>query len=207
MSESENEEKGLIEAEIVKDNDGVKARKKAADKRHFSDFFAPIIVDFIILVLGTCLIIWADKVTNAISIGIGALFILYALYNFIDYYRAKPGEKHLMNLITGLAMIIAGIFLCTNTGFIKEAISFVVGAFIVIISLVRLQDSLNLRKAGGKYQVALYSSLIGILAGTLLILGKIFVTDLMMQVIGVCFVIFAISNMTGHISLARAKKN
>ena len=207
MSESENEEKGLIEAEIVKDNDGVKARKKAADKRHFSDFFAPIIVDFIILVLGTCLIIWADKVTNAISIGIGALFILYALYNFIDYYRAKPGEKHLMNLITGLAMIIAGIFLCTNTGFIKEAISFVVGAFIVIISLVRLQDSLNLRKMGGKYQVALYSSLIGILAGTLLILGKIFVTDLMMQVIGVCFVIFAVSNMTGHISLARAKKN
>ena len=207
MSESVNEEKGLIEAEIVKDNDGKKARKKAADKRHFSDFFAPIIVDFIILILGTCLIIWADKVTNAISIGIGALFILYALYNFIDYYRAKPGEKHLMRVITGIAMVIAGVFLCTNTGFIKEAISFVVGAFIVIISLVRLQDALNLRKAGGKYQIPLYSALIGILAGTLLILGKIFVTDLMMQVIGVCFVIFAISNMTGHISLARAKKN
>ena len=203
---SENEGKELIEAEIVKDNDGRHARKKAADKRQFNDIFAPIIVDFIILILGFCLIIWADKVTNAISIGIGALFILYALYNFIGYYRAKPGEKHIMNLITGLAMIIAGIFLCTNTGFIKEAISFVVGAFIVIISLIRLQDSLNLRRAGGKYQIPLYSALIGILAGTLLILGKIFITDLMMQVIGACFVVFAISNMTGHISLAKAKK-
>lgn len=203
---SENEGKELIEAEIVKDNDGEKARKKAADKRHFNDFFAPIIVDIILLVLGVCLIIWADKVTNIISIAMGSLFILYALYNFIDYYRAKAGEKHIVNLITGIAMLIAGIFLCTNTGFIKEAISFVVGAFIVIISIVRLQDAMKLRKNGGS-QLPFYMSLVGILAGTLLILGKIFITDIFMQVIGIFIVIFALSNMTGHIVLASGKKN
>ncbi|MBR0134010.1 DUF308 domain-containing protein [Candidatus Saccharibacteria bacterium] len=206
MSESENEEKGLIEAEIVKDNDGEQARKKAADKRHFNDFFAPIIVDFILFALGVCLIVWADKVTNAISIAIGSLFILYALYNFIDYYRAKAGEKHIMNLVTGIAMIIAGVFLCVNTGFIKEALSFIVGTFIIIISLMRLQDSLKLKKSSSKYQLPLYMAIIGILAGTLMIIGKIFITDIFMQVIGVFIVIFAISNMTGHISFARAKK-
>ena len=204
---SENEGKELIEAEIIKDNDGSKARKKVANKRRFSDSFAPVIVDVILLILGVCLIIWADKVTNAISIAIGSLFILYALYNFIDYYRAKPGEKHIVNLITGLAMLIAGIFLCTNTGFIKEALSFVVGAFIVIISLIRLQDSLKLRKSSSSYQLPLYMAIIGVLAGTLMILGKIFITDIFMQVIGVFIVIFALSNMTGHITLSRAKKS
>jgi uncharacterized membrane protein HdeD (DUF308 family) len=204
---SENEGKELIEAEIIKDNDGAKARKKVANKRRFSDSFAPIIVDVILLILGVCLIIWADKVTNAISIAIGSLFILYALYNFIDYYRAKPEEKRIVNLITGLAMLIAGIFLCTNTGFIKEALSFVVGAFIVIISLIRLQDSLKLRKSSSSYQLPLYMAIIGVLAGTLMIIGKIFITDIFMQVIGVFIVIFALSNITGHITLSRAKKS
>ena len=204
---SENEGKELIEAEIIKDNDGSKARKKVANKRRFSDSFAPIIVDVILLILGVCLIIWADKVTNAISIAIGSLFILYALYNFIDYYRAKPEEKHIVNLITGLAMLIAGIFLCTNTGFIKEALSFVVGTFIVIISLIRLQDSLKLRKSSSSYQLPLYMAIIGVLAGTLMIIGKIFITDIFMQVIGVFIVIFALSNMAGHITLSRAKKS
>ena len=92
MSESENEEKGLIEAEIVKDNDGEQARKKAADKRHFNDFFAPIIVDFILFALGVCLIVWADKVTNAISIAIGSLFILYALYKIRRLYMCSRQE-------------------------------------------------------------------------------------------------------------------
>lgn len=206
MSEK-NENKELIEAEIVKDNDGVSARKKAKDKRHFNDFFAPIIVDVVLFILGFCLLIWAEKVTDAISIGIGALFVIYALYNFIDYYRAKPEDKHIVNLITGIAMAIAGVFLCIKTGFIKEAISYIVGAFIIIVSIARLQDALKLRKFGGDYLLSLLMAVIGLAAGTLLIIFKIFIIDILMQVIGAFIVVFAVSNIVGHISLARAKKH
>ena len=104
-------------------------------------------------------------------------------------------------------MVIAGVFLCIKTGFIKEAISYIVGAFIIIISIARLQDALKLRKFGGDYLLSLLMAIIGLAAGTLLVIFKIFIIDILMQVIGAFIIIFAVSNIIGHISLARAKKH
>lgn len=205
MSKMEKAE--LIEAEIIKDNDGKKARRKVENKRKFQDLFAPILVDIFLLILGICLLVWADKVTSFISITIGIIFILYGAYNFLDYLRAQKEQKKLTSIITGIALSIAGVFLCVQTGFIKESISFIVGIFIIIISLIRLQDALALRNLGPNYRLPMVLSIVGIAAGVLCVVGKVMISDIFIQILGIMLIIFAVSNIANNISINKIKKN
>lgn len=204
MSKSSNKE--IVEAVIVKDNDGKKARQKVQNRRKFADVVVPILTDIILLVFGVCLLIWADKVTNFISITIGIIFILYGVYNFIDYIRAAAKEKRSSSIIVGIGLVIAGAFLCTQTGFIKEAISFIIGIFIILISLVRLSDAMRLRTFSNAYRWPMMLSIIGIIAGVLCIIGKIMISDIFIQILGVMLIIFAVSNIANSLALNRLKK-
>lgn len=204
MSRSDNKE--IVEAVIVKDNDGKKARQKVQNRRKFADVVVPILTDIILLVFGVYLLIWADKVTNFISITIGIIFILYGVYNFIDYIRAAAKEKRSSSIIVGIGLVIAGAFLCTQTGFIKEAISFIIGIFIILISLVRLSDAMRLRTFSSAYRWPMTLSIIGIIAGVLCIVGKIMISDIFIQILGVMLIIFAVSNIANSLALNRLKK-
>lgn len=196
-----------IEAEIVKDNDGKKARQKAKNKRTWNDVFAPILVDFVLLALGVSLLIWADKVTDAISITIGVLFIIYGAFNFIKYLRAEKKSSETASLITAIALTIAGVFLSVQTGFVKEAISFIVGLFIVIVSIIKLQDALAYRALGPNYRLPMILSIIGLAAGVLCIVGKIMISDIIMQILGVMLIIFSVSNIANSVALNKLKKS
>ena len=197
----------IVEAEIIKDNDGKKARKKVENKRRFNEVILPLLIDVALLVLGVCLLIWADKVTSAISISIGIIFTIYGLYNFIDYVRTPTELQKFTTIITGIALIIAGVFLMVQTNFIKDAISFIVGTFIIIISLIRLQDAAKLRALGATSLLSIVLPIIGLVAGVFCIIGKIMITDIFIQILGAMLIIFAISNIANNIALNKLKKS
>lgn len=197
----------IVEAEIIKDNDGKKARKKVENKRHFNEVILPLLVDLALLVLGICLLIWADKVTSAISISIGIIFALYGIYNFIDYGRTPKELQKVSTLITGIALIIAGVFLMVQTDFIKDTISFIVGTFIIFISLIRLHDAAKLRSLGATSSLSIILPIIGLIAGIFCIIGKIMITDVFIQILGVMLIIFSMSNIANNITLNKLKKS
>ena len=86
---SENNNTDVIEAEVVNNKGGNEKNNKA--------FLALSLIDIILLALGIALLIWADKVVNSISIAIGSLFILYAVYNFIAYFRSERKRTTLLS--------------------------------------------------------------------------------------------------------------
>lgn len=185
----ENHNTDIIEGQVVNDK-STKPNSKA--------FLAPALIDIIMLVLGIALLVWADKVVNGISIAIGSLFVLYAAYNFIAYYRSEKKIADTTMLIAGIAMVIAGIFLITQTGFIKEIISFIVGIFIIFESMVRLQDSLKLRKANKEAaKMPLILSSVSLICGVLCIFGKILIPDIFLQILGVMLILFSFADISG----------
>ena len=98
--------------------------------RKVKTFSMPVSINVILLALGICLLIWADKVTSLISIAIGALFLVYAAYNFIAWYRVENrnmGDN--AKLITAIALGVSGAFLIIEKDFLKELISIVLGIF------------------------------------------------------------------------------
>ncbi|MCR4753351.1 MAG: DUF308 domain-containing protein [Candidatus Saccharibacteria bacterium] len=184
---TENKNTDIIEGQVVNET-----------KNNSKAFFAPALIDIIMLALGITLLIWADKVVNGISMAIGGLFILYAAYNFIAYLRSEKKAADTTKLIAGIAMVIAGIFLISQTGFIKEIISFIVGTFIIIASMIRLQDSFKLRKINKETaKIPLVLSSISLICGVLCILGKILIPDIFLQILGVMLIIFSFSDISG----------
>ena len=163
--------------------------KEARKVRNFS---MPPLINIILLALGICLVIWADKVTSLISIAIGITFIVCAAYNFIAWYRVENRRiSDNTKLLSAIALAIAGTFLIVQNGFIKEIISIFVGVFLLIESIFRLQDALNSKKYNPNYQNSIILALVGIVCGALCVFGKIIVPDLMMQALGVLLIIFA----------------
>lgn len=184
---AENKNTDIIEGQII--NQPPKNTKK---------LLAPALVDIIMLALGVCLLIWADKVVKGISFVIGGIFILYATYNFIAFYRSEKKASEIAKLITGIAMVIAGVFLIFQTDFIKELISFVVGIFIIIESMFRLQDALKLRSINkGLAKLPLILSCISLVCGVLCVLGKILIPDIFLQILGVMLIAFSFADISG----------
>ena len=179
----------------------VKAAKKV---RKFS---MPVYLNVVLLALGIALLIWADKVTSLISIVIGATFVVLAAYNLIAYLRVENRDyKEAPKLITAIALGIAGAFLIINNNFIKEVISIIVGVFLLVEGIFRLQDALETKAFNPNYKNAIILSVIGIACGALCIFGKIVVPDLILQVFGVMLIIFAFVDMTGGILTYKAVK-
>ena len=190
MSENKNTE--IIEAQIVNEQPPKSSKK----------LIAPVLVDIAMLALGICLLIWADKVVKGISIAIGSLFVLYAVYNLTAFFRTDKKNSELPKLIAGLAMIIAGVFLITQTDFIKELISFVVGAFVIIDSMFRLQDVFKLRAVNKELaKLPLIFSCISLACGVLCVLGKILIPDFFLQILGVMLIVFSFADISGMLTI------
>ena len=178
--------------------------KEAKKVRKFS---MPIYMNVILLALGIALVIWADKVTSLISIIIGATFLALAAYNLIAYLRVENRDaKEFPKLVTAIALGIAGGFLIIQNGLIKEVISIVVGIFLLVESIFRLQDALESKKSNPNYKNPLILSVVGIALGMLCIFGKVIIPDLMLQVFGIILIIFSIVDMTGGAMVSQATK-
>lgn len=170
-------------------------------------FAMPVALNVIMLALGICLLIWADKVTKLISIAIGAMFLLYAFYNFISYAKIeKHSNSDVTKLISGVILSIAGAFLIIQNDFLKEALSIVVGLFILIESLFRMQDALQSKAYNPNYKNSLTLAVIGVICGALCLFGKIIVPDLMVQALGIILIIFAFVDMTGGVMVTKSAK-
>lgn len=193
---AENTNTDIIEGQVINANNNDEKNNKA--------FLALSLIDVIMLVLGITLLIWADKVVNGISIVIGSIFILYATYNFIAYFRSDKKSADIAKLIAGIAMVIAGGFLIMQTNFIKEIISFIVGIFIIFESMVKLQDSLKLRKINKEAaKMPLILSAVSLACGVLCIFGKILIPDIFLQILGVMLIIFSFADICGLLTIRK----
>ena len=160
--------------------------------------------DVVMLVLGVCLLIWADKVTSFISIAFGVLMLIYTAYTIIDCLRTKQNSSS--KIITAIALCIAGLFLIIQNSFLKELVSAIIGIFIVIIGIVKLQNAIHSKPYNPKYLAPLILALIEILCGVLCITGRFIVPDLILQFLGVLLIISSLSDIIGSIMIYKAPK-
>ena len=160
--------------------------------------------DAVMLVLGVCLLIWADKVTSFISIAFGILMLIYAAYTIIDCLRTKQNSSS--KIITAIALCIAGLFLIIQNSFLKELVSAIIGIFIVIIGIVKLQNAIHSKPYNPKYLTPLILALIEILCGVLCITGRFIVPDLILQFLGVLLIISSLFDIIGSIMIYKALK-
>ena len=168
--------------------------------------YVTILADVALLILGIGMVCWADTIIDVISKVIGVIFIVYALYCFIAYIRVEEKRNSdLPMLISGIALTIVGFFFFTQSGLISRFVSFVVGAFVTIISIIHLQNVLATKAINKNFKISLAFTLVSLLAGIACIFGKVLLPESFVLVMGIALIIFAASDIVGYIS-ARIKK-
>ena len=172
--------------ESKKSNVKARARKK-------SDLAVPLIADLIMLIMGICMLAWPDKILSTISVIIGVIFIVYAIYNIIKYVRIEEkGNGDLPLLVTGIAVAIAGAFLIIQSSFIEAFFSILIGIILTISSIMRLQDALVFKNED---KLPLVLSIITLVCGILCLFGKMMPIQIMIIFIGVILVIYSLADI------------
>lgn len=164
-----------------------------------------IVVDGFILILGISLVVWADKVTNIVSILLGVMAILYGIIVFVNYFKKQDKLfSDTMMFTYGIVLFVMGIILIFKVEFLKELISFVIGIYITLTSSMRLHETITVSRASNiKMTPALVLSIVGIVVGLLAITLKLIFPDLIVQYIGVLLIIYSVVNMVNVIMIRR----
>ena len=147
-----------------------------------------------ILALGISLTIWADKVTSIVSIILGILAILYAITKFVNYFNNKERvTADNLSLVYAVVILVVGLILIIKVNFLKELISLIIGIYILLSSILKLSESINIGKTtGAKLNGPTILSLIGILIGILCIAGKFILPDVIVTYIGIMLILYSI---------------
>ena len=162
-----------------------------------------IAVSICLFIIGLCIFIWADKVTNLVSLILGSVLVAHSVLTGIEYFKCK--EKNTMTIVSIVISLTFGIILISRPSIISEVISFVVGIYILLSSLSSLSLTLNSRKTK-RYKFNLVLSIIGIVLGILCILGKVLIPDLILRYLGLMLMIFSIIDVLGIQSIKFTKK-
>jgi len=200
-----NKAKSAKEADIVKDettqrqeeqsskqskriNVSARAKKKA-------DLAVPLIADFIILAMGICMLLWPQNILRLISMIIGVIFLVYAGYNIIKYVRIEESDKKtsdVSQLITGIAIAIAGLFLIFQAGSIEAFFSILIGIILTISGILNLQDALTIKSDN---KTPLILALVTLICGILCLFGKLMPINIMVCFVGIILIVYSLADI------------
>ena len=166
-----------------------------------------ILFNFGILVLGICLIIWADKVTSLVSILLGSIIVLYGIISIISYFKVKDKVfNDTLHFVYGIFILVIGSVLIFRVDFLKELISFIIGIYIVLASVIKLHEYIIVKKNNNiKLTSSLVLSIIGLVLGILCIVGKFLIPDIIVLLIGYILVMYSLVDTANMVILGKNK--
>ena len=169
------------------------------------NIISSLLILIALFIFGLSLVIWAENVTNIVSIVFGCITIIYGLAILIDYIRKdiKTLNDNL-KLIFGIITIVLGGILVFKTDFLKELISFIIGIYVVLTSLLKLQETMNVQKSLGiKLTKNIIISVVEIIIGVLCIFGKFIVPDFFVKFIGIMLMIYSVLGIYNQIIISK----
>ena len=164
-----------------------------------------IIMFLCVFFLGLALTLWADKVTNLVSILLGILALIYAIFGFYEYFKnSDRGFRDNLELVYAITLLVIGGILIIKVDFLKELVSFIIGIYIFISSIIRLSDSVNVSKElNTKLTGAIVLSIVGIIIGIMSIVGKFLFPDIIVTYIGIMLIIYSVTSIINVVLINR----
>ena len=162
------------------------------------DKVVDVFISLCLFIVGISLLLWAEKVTNTVSLILGIIMILYGLFIAFNYYKSK--EKKSIEVIVSIVFMVSGIILVVKPSIISELISIVIGIYVIISSIIKLRNVLD-NKESNNYNIGFGLSILGIVLGILCIVGKLLIPNIVLQFVGVVLMIYGITNIINTLVL------
>lgn len=130
----------------------------------------PLIFQVVVeLVIGVFLIIYRDMTTNVLFIVIGALMVCYGVFDLIAFVTNNRNYSFRRGLTTGVLITIIGVAFIVQAEALKNLLAIIIGALILIESIVNCRRSFILKNLGSeKWYILLIASLVVLVFGILI---------------------------------------
>ena len=152
------------------------------------EFWYEIAMYVCMFILGLALTLWAEKVTNIVSILLGILALIYSAFGFISFFGNKERKVNdNVQLLYAIVMLVVGGILIFKVGLLKELVSFIVGIYIFITSATKLSQTIKTKNKTG-----IILSGIGVFIGIMCILGRYLLPDIIIVYIGILLMIYSV---------------
>ena len=165
-----------------------------------------LVTPFALLAVGVCFAVWADQVTEWIAIILGVCAIFYAVLALVKFLKSAPELRTTLSLFYVILSFCAGVLLVSRASFIKEAISFVVGVYIILSSSVSLLNLSTLRRKTGLPAGSYLWYIIGLAVGFLCISGQFIIPNELARLTGIVLIIYALADLLSFFTLRSVKK-
>lgn len=119
----------------------------------------PLIFQIVIeIVLGIFLIIYRDTTTNILFIVIGSLMAAYGAFDLIAFVTNNRNYSFRRGLTTGVLITIIGVAFIVQAEQLKNLLAIIIGALILIESIVNCRRSLIIKKLGAQRWFILFAA-------------------------------------------------
>ncbi|MEG1523919.1 MAG: DUF308 domain-containing protein [Clostridia bacterium] len=109
-----------------------------------------IVMAICYILVGLVLIIWPEQSRLTICYVLGGALLIYGAYRIIAYFsRSDIVAAMQFGVAIGIACVLLGILLLFKAKFVVTVFGVIVGATLIIDSILRLQVSFDIRRMGG----------------------------------------------------------
>jgi len=177
-------------------------------KKDFNKVFTTsIFTSVVFIALGVFLLVRPDTIIRIISNIIGIIILLLGAFSLGKYFSIKE-KKVDYNLIYGTICMIIGLVIILNPNALATLIPFVLGFWIIINSIVKIQYSLDLKAHNNKaYVPTLVIGLLTLVWGLILIFNPFGGAVAVTQLIGIFIIVYSILDMTDSVILHKNVKD
>lgn len=165
------------------------------------------------ILLGLVLAIWPDATKMAVSYLIGAVLVVFGVIQVVRYFVYEVRlDLFRYDFVSGLILLGAGVFLLMRPEIIVGFLPVLLGIAIVIDGAVKIQQSMDLLRAGyRRWWLVLLLAALALAAGVVLLINPFKAASTLVLLIGIVLIydgitdLWTISRVSGRIKQMRAE--
>lgn len=144
------------------------------------------------LLAGILLLIFSDSVVRLVSYICAAVLLVYGIMHAMTYFRQEAGASGPYDLVKGIIGTAAGVILFVKPGILSGILFTILAIVIILDSVTKLQDALDLRKLNYQnWWIMLLLAIVMAVMGLVVLFNPFGTASMLVSFVGIVLVLNA----------------
>ena len=181
---------------------------KDLEKNRKKIWWSSVTSSIILFILGLLLFLKPDTVIHVVALILGIFIIVVGIFALLKYFRAEQKNGMIrFNIIYGGVCIVSGLILALTPSAIASILPIVLGIWMIISSLLKIQYALNIKEAGSTSWIPTFTlAMITLVVGILLVINPWRGAQVILQIVGGFLMAYALLDVIASFLLNKETK-
>lgn len=155
------------------------------------------------MILGIILLLFPATTARTICFLIAGIAIAVGAVSLMVYVMRNIAKNYYRNdFVTGLILIVLGIFVIYRVDMVIALVPFIIGLCIIVSGLFKLQSALDVQRMGGNAVVILGVAIVNVVVGILMVINPFESALLLYRLLGAGLLFSGLTDMISTIYLS-----